>query len=240
MHADPLIDYYDRRASDYEAIYRKPERQSDLLRLEAALVEFGRGHDVLELACGTGYWTARLARTARTVTGIDLAPAVLEEAARKDLPPARIRFRTGDAFRLEEISGSFDAVAAAFLWSHIPRRQIAVFLDGLTRRFPDGVPLFLIDNRYVEGSSTPITRRDERGDTWQRRRLEDGTTVDIVKNFPTPDELTALTRLQVSDVDVVLLEHYWILTGRTNPVPPPANPDDPAADRNDASNRRFL
>ena len=34
--------------------------------------------------------------------------------------------------------------------------------------------MVFIDNRYVEGSSTPISARDDEGDTYQDRTLEDG------------------------------------------------------------------
>ena len=39
--------------------------------MAAALDAFGASGDVLELAGGTGWWTARLARTARHLTVID-------------------------------------------------------------------------------------------------------------------------------------------------------------------------
>jgi SAM-dependent methyltransferase len=240
MTSDPLLDYYARRAPVYEAIYRKPERQADLARIEERLLEFCRGRDVLELACGTGYWTSRLARTARTVTGIDVVPEVLAEAGRKELPPARVRFRRGDVFRLDDVTGHFDAVAAAFLWSHIPRRQVAVFLDGLARRFPAGIPLLLVDNRFVEGSSTPIARRDARGDTWQARRLPDGSDVELVKNFPTPDELTAVLRGTVRHVEIELLEHYWMVSGETQPSAIVTESDDADRGERSSSERGFL
>ncbi|HEY6168738.1 MAG TPA: class I SAM-dependent methyltransferase, partial [Verrucomicrobiae bacterium] len=52
-----LAEYYARRAGEYERIYAKPERQADLAALRARLAEAFRGRRVLEIACGTGYWT---------------------------------------------------------------------------------------------------------------------------------------------------------------------------------------
>jgi len=42
-----------------------------------------------------------------------------------------------------------------------------------------------MDNRYVDGSSTPISERDADGNTYQRRRLADGSDNRVLKNFPT-------------------------------------------------------
>jgi len=210
-----LDGYYARRAPEYEKIYDRPERQADLERLEALVVAAAGGHDVLEMACGTGWWTERMARSARTITAFDRVPEVLERARARGCPPGKVRFRGGDAFRMEEIGGSYSLVVAAFLWSHIPRREIAVFLDGIARRFPEGIRVFFVDNRFVEENSTPLSRRDAYGNTWQRRRLADGSEFEIVKNFPTPEELSAVTRAQLTGVSIRLLDYYWILEGET-------------------------
>jgi hypothetical protein len=45
--------YYARRASEYERVYAKPERQGDLARLATFVRDTLRGHDVLEMAIPT-------------------------------------------------------------------------------------------------------------------------------------------------------------------------------------------
>ena len=50
----------------------------------------------------------------------------------------------------------------------------------------------MLDNRYVEGSSTPVTERDADGNGYQLRKLADGSTHRVLKNFPTEAELEAL------------------------------------------------
>ena len=56
--------YYARRAAEYESVYAKPERQADLRQMEAELAEPFAGRRVLEIACGTGWWTPHAAREA--------------------------------------------------------------------------------------------------------------------------------------------------------------------------------
>jgi ubiquinone/menaquinone biosynthesis C-methylase UbiE len=67
----------------------------------------------LDLACGTGAVAERAAARGAAVTGIDLAPALLEtareRAAELDLA---IDYRVGDCERLEVPDGSFDVVSS--------------------------------------------------------------------------------------------------------------------------------
>ena len=55
MKQPDLVDYYSRRAREYERIYHKPERQDDLGALRRLVAERLVDRDVLEIACGTGY-----------------------------------------------------------------------------------------------------------------------------------------------------------------------------------------
>jgi len=50
-----LVDYYAKRAREYERIYDKPERQGDLDALKNLCHHTFTGHRVLEIACGTGF-----------------------------------------------------------------------------------------------------------------------------------------------------------------------------------------
>jgi ubiquinone/menaquinone biosynthesis C-methylase UbiE len=73
-----MIDYYSKRAREYERVYQKPERQADLGWLRATLRRELAGHRVLELACGTGYWTDAIAGTAASIHATDASTEVLE------------------------------------------------------------------------------------------------------------------------------------------------------------------
>ncbi len=65
-----LCGYYAARAAEYERIYDKSERQADLARLRHLIPSYFVGRSVLEIACGTGYWTQFIAPAARKVTAI--------------------------------------------------------------------------------------------------------------------------------------------------------------------------
>ncbi len=208
-----MAGYYAARAAEYEAIYAKPERQEDLARLRDLVPEYFRGRRVLEIACGTGHWTALVAPVAASVLATDVAPAVLEVARAKPLPPGRVEFRQADAYALGDVPGRFDAALAGFWWSHVGREDLPRFLAGLHGRLEPGARVLFLDNRFVAGSSTPIARRDGAGNTYQLRRLADGSDHEVLKNFPTADEVRrAAAAAGARRVDVLELPYYWVAT----------------------------
>ena len=107
MPGEDLLAYYAQRAHQYEQIYEKPERQPDLSRLRASLRDALTGHHILEIACGTGYWTAALAPIAAAITATDASPEVLALARGKQYPPGRVQFEVADAYSLDRVDGEF-------------------------------------------------------------------------------------------------------------------------------------
>jgi len=205
-----LGDYYAQRAFEYDEVYRKAERQADLARLKELLPPMVAGRNVLEIAAGTGYWTQVLARSAASITANDLNAETIGIAAQRDYGPAPVSLRTADAYQLGAVPGEFDLVFCGFWWSHIPRADIPRFLAGVRARTGPGTPLVLVDNRYVPGSSTPISRTDENGDSYQRRQLADGREYEIVKNFPGREQVAADLDSAATNFSWIELEYYWV------------------------------
>jgi demethylmenaquinone methyltransferase/2-methoxy-6-polyprenyl-1,4-benzoquinol methylase len=205
-----LLDYYRRRAAEYEAIYAKPERQADLARLRETIPARLRGKRVLEIACGTGYWTERVARVAASVVSTDALDEPMQVARTKSYPPGVVRFEQGDAYRLDAKLGSFDGALAVFWWSHIPLARIGEFLDSLHARLAPGAVVVMMDNTYVDGSSTPIAETDAQGNTYQLRKLKDGSVSRVLKNFPTEAGLRAALGKRAASFSWEALQYYWL------------------------------
>ena len=216
-----LLEYYGKRAVEYEQVYAKPERQPELAGLTLLLQGLLAGHDVLELACGTGYWTAGIAPVARSVVATDVSPEVLELASQKSYPAGRVRLELADAYAPERIGGRFTAAFAGFWWSHVPRQELPRFLGPLHRRLRSGARVVLCDNRYVEGSSTPVSRTDAAGNTYQRRVLRNGAAYEVLKNFPSPGELDRILGWHgATDIALTELTYYWCVTYRVGATTP--------------------
>ena len=214
---DNLIAYYAARAAEYDDVYLKPERQDDLASLRSILRELLQGHSVLEVACGTGFWTAEIAETASHVHATDVNASVLEIASQRLARHGNVSLHRDDAFTLSAASGNFTAAFAGFWWSHLRRgEQLLRFLDVLHAALQPGALVVFTDNRYVAGSSLPITREDADGNTYQKRRLRDGTEHEVLKNFPEEAELQTLLRGRGAELNFRRLTYYWCLSYRVN------------------------
>jgi demethylmenaquinone methyltransferase/2-methoxy-6-polyprenyl-1,4-benzoquinol methylase len=214
--------YYAERAPTYDAVYAKPERQADLRSMEAWLPPWFEGRDVIEIACGTGWWTPHAARLARRWCATDANPQMLARARTK--PSAEgvpIEFRLADAWTLDDVQERrHDGLFAGFWWSHVPRERLRPWLAVVHARLAPGAVLVMMDNRFVPGSSTPISRWDAAGNTYQARPLAGGGQHEVLKNFPDQSEaVDAVTEagamgVAVRDVQWHTWPHYWALSWR--------------------------
>jgi SAM-dependent methyltransferase len=209
--APRMEQYYSKRAAEYEQIYDKPERQHELEWLRHRVPEVLAGRTVLEVACGTGYWTQFIARKARKVFACDINEPVLEIAREKPIPRERVSFFKADAISLEGVPEGCDAAFAGFWWSHVKKADLAKFVANLAGRLAPGSVIAILDNTYAEGSSTPISRRDAEGNTYQMRRLANGEQYEVLKNFPSGLELAEAVRPVAREAHLETLAYYWLL-----------------------------
>jgi SAM-dependent methyltransferase len=190
MSTDALLtkqqDYYRNRARDWDQWIRHYMREveGDFDELLAAGPLEG---DVLELACGTGYWTARLSEIASYVTALDGSDEMLEVLRRRELP--NVTTLRADLFTWNPPT-QWDGVFFAHWLAHVPddhfddfwRVVDAALLPGGHVVFVDVTPAERrIEEEIVDDEAVPITRR----------RLKDGRRFDVVKRFWEPDELMA-------------------------------------------------
>ena len=203
--------YYAARAAEYERVYAKPERQRDLQQLRQCIPDAFVGLSVLDVACGTGYWTRHIAPLARNILAVDLSPEVLAVARSMVVPHAGVQFRVADAMSLPEAIGQFEAAFVGFWWSHIPRGEVGRFVGSLHARLVPRAKVVMLDNLYVAGSSTPIAREDAQGNTYQLRQLEDGSTYEVLKNFPSKERIQADLAPLAANIRYQTLDYYWLV-----------------------------
>jgi demethylmenaquinone methyltransferase/2-methoxy-6-polyprenyl-1,4-benzoquinol methylase len=210
-----LTDYYTKRAAEFERIYQKPERQEDLRQLQGILADIFYGLDVLEIACGTGFWTQFASLSAKSIVATDNNEEVLSIAREKDYG-CPITFLKKDAYALDDVGGSFSAAFAGFWLSHIPKAKIDGFLRILHSILAEGATVVMIDNLYVEGSSTQIAREDKDGNTYQIRELSDGSRHEVLKNFVKEEEFMTRIMPLGKECQFSSLEYFWLAQYKLN------------------------
>ena len=208
-----MHEYYRRRALEYDKIYETPEWQDELATLRAWLARRTTGHNILEVAAGTGYWTEVAASGARSVTATDYSSELLALAGMRQLG-ARVTLLAADADALPESPMVFDVGMAHLWWSHVERQRQQQFLVQFASRLARGATILMIDQTYLRGYSPPAFRRDASGNRYELRTLQDGDVYQIIKNYPTASELQQSFAHVCDDIRVTFLRHFWSLQAR--------------------------
>lgn len=212
MNSD-LIKYYKDRANEYERIYSKPERQADLKASAVWLQDLFEGQDLLEIACGTGFWTEWIAQSANSVLATDINESVIEIAQKKEISNPKVSFSVADIYHFKPAK-KYPALFGGFIWSHILLQDLDHFLKT-THEFvaPDGLVVWM-DNNYVKDSNHPIMDTDRHGNTFQTRKLDNGSAHNVLKNFPSETFLKEKLKDLAVEIKITTLTYFWILSYR--------------------------
>jgi SAM-dependent methyltransferase len=147
---------YQRRK--YEALVRLLPRQS-----------YRRA---LDLGCGLGLFTERLARCAEQVVGVDISAVAIDCAAQRMRALTNVQLRQGDLMALgAELDGSFDLVVVADTIYYLPPPIADSVLKTLAERIsrlltPDGAVLLVNHYFPLPNAETRLTRRIHRAFQW--------------------------------------------------------------------------
>lgn len=207
---DQTIEYYQKRAAEYDRIYLRddPARQSELAALYALSQRALAGREVLDLACGTGFWTRVVSGTATSIVGVDINPATLAIASHKKyLCP--VQFIRGDMFNLPIDSGGGDGILATFVLSHVRRQDIPRLAVIVYHLAAPHSPIFLCDNNPVTEVSPDVIWDDEHVNTYKQRRLENGEQYTILKNYFSREELDTVLAPWGKIETIIYRNYYW-------------------------------
>jgi SAM-dependent methyltransferase len=134
---------------------------------------------VLELGCGTGYFTRELARSGADIIAIDVSPELLE-IARTNCSAPNVRYEIQNAYALSYSNATFDSVVGSSVLHHLEiedavREIYRVLKPGGTIYFTE--PNMLNPQIAIQKNVPWIKRRlgDSPDETaffrWQLRRL---------------------------------------------------------------------
>jgi SAM-dependent methyltransferase len=196
------VAYYRARAADYLEHARLVPGTGELTR---ALRAFEASGDVLELACGPGTWTPVLLDTAATVTAVDAAPEMLDQA-RQRAGEARVEFVHADLFSWRP-GRAYDTVFFGFWLSHVPPDRFEEFWRLVADSLVPGGRVFFMDDAVRTSDET----RGSADSSTIVRRTADGHEHRLVKvpyaSEALQERLVSLGwRIEVHDVGDGL---YW-------------------------------
>lgn len=223
VSGDDLIEgqiaYYRARAAEYDEWFLRRGRYdqgeaharqwfAEVEQVQQALAAFGPRGDVLELACGTGWWTQRLEPWARTLTAVDAAAEVIA-LNKQRLKSAKVNYVHADIFQWQAVQ-TFDAVFFSFWLSHVPLERFSAFWQSLRSCLKKGGRVFFVDSLYHQAATAKDQSVGGPDEEVVTRRLNDGRTFDIVKIFYRPEQLAARLEALGWQAEVQQTERFFL------------------------------
>ena len=122
------------------------------------------GMSVLELGCGTGYFTRELARTGADIVAIDVSPELLE-IARSNCSEPNVRYEIQNAYRLSYPDAVFDSVVGSSVLHHL---EIDPALREIYRVLKPGGKIFFTEPNMLNPQIAV-----QKNVLWLKRKLGD-------------------------------------------------------------------
>ncbi|HLX27843.1 MAG TPA: class I SAM-dependent methyltransferase [Casimicrobiaceae bacterium] len=200
---DQQIAYYRARAPEYDAWWfrtgrfdRGADNNAAWLR-DTAIVEAevdemlanARPSTVLELACGTGLFTRRIAPRVASVTAVDASPEVIE-INRARMAATNVRYVQADLFAWKP-QARYDCVFMSFWLSHVPHARFDAFWSMVGDALAEGGFAYVVDSAHDPASTAANHPTPDRHAGIVTRKLDDGREFRIVKVFWEPDRLAS-------------------------------------------------
>ncbi|MBU5614485.1 class I SAM-dependent methyltransferase [Geomonas azotofigens] len=124
-HQEKIIEQFSQQAVPFTQVPGHHDAMQILLEVSGV----GAEDEVLDVACGPGMVTCEFAKHARHVRGIDITPAMIEQARRRqgEQRLANLSWDVGNAVPLAYLDDSFSLVITRYSFHHLlePREALA-------------------------------------------------------------------------------------------------------------------
>jgi ubiquinone/menaquinone biosynthesis C-methylase UbiE len=124
-HQSKIIDQFSRQAIPFAQVPGHFDAMQILIELSKVCIDDA----VLDVACGPGMVACEFAKHARHITGIDITPAMIEQAEKRqrELSIENLAWAVGDAVPLPYADNSFSLVLTRYSFHHLqaPNKALA-------------------------------------------------------------------------------------------------------------------
>lgn len=206
--ADEYDEWFERRGKYDHGEAWKALWRAEVDEVRRALAAFRPAGRVLELAAGTGWWTAELLRYADSITAVDSSPETLAINGAR-VGDAPVRHVEADIFDWQP-DGQYDVAFFSFWLSHVPPTRFAAFWSMVRSALAPGGRAFFVDSRRAETSRAADVGFAPEGEIVAPRRLNDGRFFEIYKVFYDPADLQAQLGGLGWDAHVTTTANYFL------------------------------
>jgi len=118
-HNSRILDQFTRQAAPFAAA--APIRNQEALNRIVQWADAGPDDTVLDVACGPGLLACAFAKVAKHATGIDMTPAMLEQARKTQQEQGleNVSWQQGDVYSLPFPPDQFSIVSSRFVFHHL-------------------------------------------------------------------------------------------------------------------------
>lgn len=119
-HTETIIDQFTRQAAAFTAL--PIHSDGEAMELCLSLAKLSQEDKVLDVACGPGILACCMARTAHQVDGLDVTPAMLEQAKlrQKNEGLINVDWHLGNGLNLPFRDSSYSLVTSRYAFHHMP------------------------------------------------------------------------------------------------------------------------
>lgn len=204
-HTEQIVDQFTRQA---EGFTRSPTaRSEDILERILRLIQPDSEDLALDVACGPGLLVCELAGHVRHATGIDLTPAMLEQARKtqQQRGVTHVSWDQGDVTALPYADGSFDIVTCRFAFHHFSE-PLSV-LREMKRVARPGARLVIADSAPAAAKADAFNTMERLRDPSHTRALPEEEWRGLFSEAGLPAPQIERTRLAL-DLDEFLSRSY--------------------------------
>ena len=204
-HSEAIVDQFTRQAAQFAA--SPTARSEEILERILRLAEPKPSDKALDVACGPGVLVCALAKQVREARGIDLTPAMLEQARRTQQAEGvkNVAWDQGDVSAMPYADVTFDIVTCRFAVHHFP--DSLPVLREMRRVCRPGGRIVIADSAPAAAKADAFNAMEKLRDPSHTWALPVEKMTELFRQSGLPEPRVERTRLGL-DLDEFLARSY--------------------------------